>query len=775
MTSSDRPSIGVVEAPELTTALTLLGFNVVGGGEFRSAALAIRQLPADAAAPVIVFDVTRPGLRAWAERQSGVSRVIVLHGATPGSVPNTEGPNRVHLQLPATIDDVLAAAGWGPTPHPLGQSAISQIGSVADLSAYASVAAEPEPEPVVAEPAQAPAPAPAPAPTPAPAPAPVETVQPVEIPAIADTPTPLPTAPEAALPDWMSDAPSAPTASSAPVPEWLTELGFGDTAAPPAPAAPPANNAEPVAPATPLLPEIVEPPAVDETLFPTLAPAEPDIDPMAEFDAMFRAASQGGNALPAVPVPNPVPPAQPVSPDAFEQMVAHARQDELPAPFPAGNAQQVDSAPAPQPVAYPPQPEQAPYPQPPLVQQAPVVYPPQPTSPTGVPIFELDDEPAPTPWPQSQPPQAYPPVPEQTNAWPQPPAQTPVPAVPQPAPQPPEYQPVPQAPAFPPQLPAYDPAPRAPGWNTWQGTPNQNQFEVTTDSSTFGQNNFGTGADYVEPQPSKVFISFAGKGGVGKSNMALALAECCASVGMRVALVDMNRGQGDVRIWLKLQDQNVPTIYNAAISGNIDDGILTPDMLTERRSRNLPALGFALVLAPPPELADPAIVTTDVYRKTIEYLTTKVDLVIVDTQIIEAQDVSGLHTDLVIPLLRSGAHALGITDMSPPGLNNLLATVKRFATYGIDREATMLMVNMAETFDEKDRDTLDKLFSAYSVFAGAAGRDLQFKAKIDQGVIDVESATFRPLLNRVLLKATGNPAFEKQPEAKKSGFFRRRR
>ena len=209
MNESSRPAIGVVEAPDLAHALTLLGFFVVGGGDFRASALAIRSNPEAEKAPVVVFDATKPGLRAWVDKQIQTgSRVVVLRGAGSGSIPQDSG---VNIQLPVAVNDVLAQAGWGPSPHPLGQATVTADGLVPDLALYAEAerAVEPEPESVVEpEPAAA---------------------QPVFI--------------EPTAVQLQFDVPKT-QAVSAPLPDW-TQEGFGSTTVEPTPDAPAVNAAVP--------------------------------------------------------------------------------------------------------------------------------------------------------------------------------------------------------------------------------------------------------------------------------------------------------------------------------------------------------------------------------------------------------------------------------------------------------------------------------------------------------------------------------------------------
>jgi Mrp family chromosome partitioning ATPase len=107
-----------------------------------------------------------------------------------------------------------------------------------------------------------------------------------------------------------------------------------------------------------------------------------------------------------------------------------------------------------------------------------------------------------------------------------------------------------------------------------------------------------------------VLIVFAGKGGVGKSTTALSLAERAAIMipNFRVVVVDMNRGQGDLRTFLKLTESRLPSVYDAAISRDIevyDDIIVTPKRLSVHR-KGRADLHFGIVLAPTRDQVDPS-------------------------------------------------------------------------------------------------------------------------------------------------------------------------
>jgi cellulose biosynthesis protein BcsQ len=178
-----------------------------------------------------------------------------------------------------------------------------------------------------------------------------------------------------------------------------------------------------------------------------------------------------------------------------------------------------------------------------------------------------------------------------------------------------------------------------------------------------------------------VVCVFAGKGGVGKSTTAISLAERAATSvpGLRVIVVDANRGQGDVRTFLKLDDAAIPSIYDAAVSRNPEvfrDVLINPKRLSSYRIDRSP-LHVGVILSPEKDQSDPSVVTSQIYAKAIEYARTKADMVFVDTQIIESFDTSGLIDDVIVPLFLDGAWGLGLSDTSTPGVQNLRWVCRR--------------------------------------------------------------------------------------------------
>src|SRR5699024_6474353 len=164
-----------------------------------------------------------------------------------------------------------------------------------------------------------------------------------------------------------------------------------------------------------------------------------------------------------------------------------------------------------------------------------------------------------------------------------------------------------------------------------------------------------------------VIIKGAGKGGVGKTSITIAGGQRAAVRGrMDVCVIDMNRGQGDVSGFLKLRRSDLPTIFEAAQIGDITKAFISPSRLATVRGDNVERIEFALVSAPRVKhaVASRSVVTDRVYRQVIDYARDNFDLVIIDTQIMESTDTSGLIDGVVVPLLADGAYLVGITDQA---------------------------------------------------------------------------------------------------------------
>lgn len=278
-----------------------------------------------------------------------------------------------------------------------------------------------------------------------------------------------------------------------------------------------------------------------------------------------------------------------------------------------------------------------------------------------------------------------------------------------------------------------------------------------------------------------VVFATAGKGGVGKTSVALALAQRAAVVGqLRTVLVDGNRGQGDLRTYLSLTKAGLPTVYDAVTTSDPSAAIVTPDRLNAHRPDGAEELAIALVQAPPRGLADPSTITSGIYHDVISAARAVADLVVVDTQIVEEAE-RGMFDDLIIPMLAAHAYAVGIADLSRPGVDNLITHLRSFTGSGVPTDRLMTMLNRVPQTTEFDLQRTSDALSRYGTFLAAVPADPQVHSAMAYGTSIQDNPALAPVLDKVLLKVTGNPVFaqvratDHDPAPKRRGLFRRGR
>jgi len=259
-----------------------------------------------------------------------------------------------------------------------------------------------------------------------------------------------------------------------------------------------------------------------------------------------------------------------------------------------------------------------------------------------------------------------------------------------------------------------------------------------------------------------LIICFAGKGGVGKSTAALALGEQASSLGLRSIVVDANRGQGDLRKYLRVNQAYLPSVVDAATSGDPVRAITTPERLATARPAGLPVPSFATVLAPTDTQVDPSLVTPEVYREVVSAVRELADLVIVDTQIVEATDIGGMVDDFMVPELLSGGWGLGISDPSV-GADNLLRRIYMLSARGVGPARLMVCLNRVEPSSGLNQEAMARLVEPYATWMGAIGIDPRITTAFESGAIPTSSA-MAELLGRVLGRVTGiAPVTKTQP------------
>ncbi|MGC0252647.1 hypothetical protein [Pseudactinotalea sp. Z1748] len=261
----------------------------------------------------------------------------------------------------------------------------------------------------------------------------------------------------------------------------------------------------------------------------------------------------------------------------------------------------------------------------------------------------------------------------------------------------------------------------------------------------------------------QVIISMSGKGGSGKSSVALSLAQYAAlngPEGMRVTIVDANRGQGDLRTYLRIPSAPIPTVYDAVRTGDAAVTLSAPEVLAQYRDDQWGRLGFALLPAPPPDLANPEVVTAEVYAKAISYARSVSDLVVIDTQIHEAYDTSQLWDRVMIPLLADDAWGLAVTDTSPPGARNLVERLGALEQAGVPRDRTLITLNKVGEKDLEAAELLSTRLSGIGRYVGTVPLDLRIETEMKVGRLPHDNENLAPVLATALHIVTGLSQFD---------------
>lgn len=275
-----------------------------------------------------------------------------------------------------------------------------------------------------------------------------------------------------------------------------------------------------------------------------------------------------------------------------------------------------------------------------------------------------------------------------------------------------------------------------------------------------------------------VIIVGAGRGGVGKTTMSLAIADRAAEAGLTTVVIDANRGQADVREYLRIpRTAPVPTAYDAYVTGEPDRAIMRPaDYSTYRQQAGLEVPDFAVVLGPTAKQADESIVSASVYAKIIDHARSIADLVVIDASIMYAPQ-NDLWAHLHTPLLRQGgAWLLGLASDDRPALANLEERLTELRALGVELSRSLLLATRYDGFTDEDEAYFTKKFGSLGSFIGHTAWDPAFHDLMNFGRVQdaAASAAIAPALNSILLRVTGrSDAFDPAPAPAKPGVFKR--
>ena len=416
----------------------------------------------------------------------------------------------------------------------------------------------------------------------------------------------------------------------------------------------------------------------------------------------------------------------------------------------------------------------------PPAQLAPPVQPPAPA-----PARDLDDifdvaqggaagRPAPQPLaaPEPLPQPVYtPPAPVIEPVYvPQVPATEPVYTPPAPVAEPAYVPPVPVTePVYVPATPPYRPAP-PPVAPTPYGEQARPEFRPDG-ADLFAQHTALQTSTSIAPRrtDTPVIVVMSGKGGVGKTTETLLLAQTAAASGLRVVVIDANRGQGDVRTSLRLDRVPAPTILDS-IAAPPEAAVMTPDQINDLRPRALTPILFGVVLAPPRDKAGPEHAGPEVYGRVVEYARSIADLVVIDTQIIEGHK-TDLFEGLIIPALRGGAWGVGIITFDYSAADNLSSSYRELAAEGVGSSHNVMVAAQWPDFTEQDHAQLVARYGQFATFLGVLAEDQNISDQKSLGNLLHDSPAVLQVNRAILHHVTGLPAFAPEEPRRRRGLF----
>ncbi|APX31742.1 hypothetical protein BH708_02315 [Brachybacterium sp. P6-10-X1] len=266
-----------------------------------------------------------------------------------------------------------------------------------------------------------------------------------------------------------------------------------------------------------------------------------------------------------------------------------------------------------------------------------------------------------------------------------------------------------------------------------------------------------------------LLVIYAGKGGVGKTTLAMCLAQAAAETGgLSVCLIDANRGQGDLGLYMRVRKSELPSIYDAVTIGDLSSAIIPPEQINTARGGAGDQIAFWFVQAPRPQREgdislEVAATRPEDYAEIIAEARRRFDLVIVDTQITEALDTSGLIDRAVGPALARGGYALGMVELSTPGVENLLTSMTYLRGLGADPARMMTIANNISP-DVRELGKIPQLLGQHSRWKGAISHDQRIYEDMVQRRIPHAVPPMHTVVLDVLETMTGMAEFTAPPD-----------
>lgn len=270
---------------------------------------------------------------------------------------------------------------------------------------------------------------------------------------------------------------------------------------------------------------------------------------------------------------------------------------------------------------------------------------------------------------------------------------------------------------------------------------------------------------------SHVAVSYAPKGGVGKTTDALMLAQVAGDAGYRTLLVDANRGQGNgVRTSLRLPE-GAPNITRGAawLRGEGPSPVIGQDDLNAARPRSSQDVAFDVILAPLRAKTASKEAPGTLYARVVDAVRDQYDLIVIDTQEVEGEK-TDMFLDFVIPEMRSGAWPVGIVDYDFTTSENMLWAYREFADANVPTSKQLLIASNWPDFNDSDKERLRSRYGSYAQFVGLIGHDQNVANAKTRGDILTSSPAVRPAVNEVLFRITGDTQFAPEEPKRSRGL-----
>jgi len=281
-----------------------------------------------------------------------------------------------------------------------------------------------------------------------------------------------------------------------------------------------------------------------------------------------------------------------------------------------------------------------------------------------------------------------------------------------------------------------------------------------------------------------VIACTAAKGGVLKTTMSRLLAQYAGAQGLKVVLIDANGGQDGQRKMMRVGDR-LPSAYDYAVGAtNWQSTICMPEEINASRPDALAPVSFATIFAPPSDVADHDIVTPDVYADLTRHAASVADVVIVDTQMIEApamRDPSSFARGYLVPILTEAPNRwlLSLFDNNKEAFENLIGNgtstgvLADFIDLGVPRSNSLILATLVPesvTFDDAE---FAPATAAYGRFLGHTTASASLSGSLNAGLNDYTDPAIASALRAVLRTATGLPQFEAPATQERRRLFRR--